>query len=68
MGACTSIIHGINQSKSLKYRIELMDIILSLVQRMVKEPKNINSRYKYAYRIMIRFFPKKKQFQMMLKD
>lgn len=58
MGACTSIIHGIEKSKSSKYREKLMDLVSPLVQRMVEEPHNKNSRYKHANRIMIRFFPK----------
>lgn len=57
MGACIGIIHGIHKSKKSKYREELMDCILPLVQRMIKEPKNKNSHYQHANRIMIRFFP-----------
>jgi len=57
MGACTSIIHGIQSSKRSKYREELIDMILPLVKRMIEEPQNINSRYQHANRIMIRFFP-----------
>jgi len=60
MGACSSIIHGIKRSKRSIYREELMDIILPLVERMIKNPQNINSRYQHANRIMIRFFPKDK--------
>jgi len=60
MGACTSIIHGIQQSRTSRYREELMDIISPLVKRMINEPKNTNSRYQHANRIMIRFFPKEK--------
>lgn len=60
MGACTSIIHGIKESKASKYREELMDLLLPLVERMMRNPKNLNSRYKYANRIMIAFFPKEK--------
>ena len=60
MGSIVSIIHGIKESKRSKYREELMDLILPLVKRMIKEPENKNSRYKHANRIMIRFFPKKR--------
>lgn len=58
MGACISIIHGLNRSKKSKYREELLDLIMPLVKRMIKEPKNRNSHYGHANRIMIRFFPK----------
>ncbi len=37
-----------------------MNLIFPLVQRRIKEPENINSEYKYANRIMIKFFPKEK--------
>lgn len=60
MGACTSIIHGIRKSKTSKYREELMDIVLPLVERMINEPYNKSSRYQHSNRIMIRFFPKGK--------
>ncbi len=60
MGACTSIIHGIQKSNASRYREELMDLILPLVKRMITKPQNINSKYQYVNRIMIRFFPKEK--------
>ncbi len=60
MGAVTTIIHGLEVSNRAEYRKELIDLILPLVQRMIKEPKNINSSYKHANRIMISFFPKEK--------
>jgi hypothetical protein len=60
MGAVTNIIHGFEKSKSANCRIELLDLLLPLVQRMVREPKNRNSSYSHYNRIMIRFFPKQK--------
>ncbi|GAB4452663.1 MAG: hypothetical protein Fur0028_08160 [Bacteroidales bacterium] len=60
LGAVTSIIHGIEDSKSASYRRELLNLILPLVKRMIVEPYNKNSSYKHANRIMIRFFPKQK--------
>lgn len=60
MGACVSIIHGIQNSKKSKYKENLLDIIFPLVDRMINNPNNINSGYKYAKRIMIRFFPMEK--------
>jgi len=60
MGATTTIIHGFEKSKSANCRIELLDILLPLVQRMVREPKNKNSSYSHYNRIMISFFPKQK--------
>jgi hypothetical protein len=56
MGACTSIIHGINKSNTSKYREELMDFILPLLNSMMNWTNNV--KYKHAKRIMIRFFPK----------
>lgn len=60
IGAVTNIIHGFENSKSANNRIELLDLILPLVQRMIKEPQNKNSKYAHSNRIMIRFFPKEK--------
>ncbi|GAB6283202.1 MAG: hypothetical protein STSR0008_19590 [Ignavibacterium sp.] len=60
MGAVTNIIHGFEKSKSSNCRVELLDILLPLVQRMIKEPKNKNSSYSHYNRIMISFFPKEK--------
>ena len=60
LGLCKSILHGVEESKSAKYRKELMDLILPLFERMIKEPKTINSKYAHSNRIMIRFFPKEK--------
>ncbi|MHB8853514.1 MAG: hypothetical protein ACYC6P_09205 [Ignavibacteriaceae bacterium] len=60
MGASTNIIHGFDVSNRSKYRIELLDIILPLVQRMMREPKNKNSSYSHSSRIMMSFFPKEK--------
>lgn len=60
MGVCVSMFHGVQTSKTSKYREELMDIILPLVRRTNKEPNNKNSRYQHSNRIMIRFFPLEK--------
>lgn len=60
MGAVTNIIHGFDVSISANYRVELIDILIPLVQRMINKPNNKNSHYKHANRIMIRFFPKEK--------
>lgn len=60
MGAVTSLIHGIEQSKTSLYREKLMEIIFPLVKRMVENPQNQNSRYRYANRIIVRFFPREK--------
>jgi len=60
MGAVTNIIHGFEVSKSAIYRIELLEILFPLVKRMIKQPKNKNSSYKYYNRIMISFFPKER--------
>lgn len=60
MGAITNIIHGFEHSNRSNYRIELLDLLLPLAQRMIKEPKNINSSYAHSNRIMISFFPKRK--------
>lgn len=58
LGASTSIIHGIDKSKSSKYREELADLYLPLLKRLIENPNNKKSRYEYYKRIMIRFFPK----------
>jgi len=62
LGVSTSIIHGIEKSNTSKYREELADLYLPLFQRIIKEPKNVNSSYQYYNRIMIRFFPREKTF------
>ncbi|MEJ5228317.1 hypothetical protein [Thermodesulfovibrio sp.] len=57
LGACTSIIHGINEnSKASQYRKKLMDTIYPLLNEMVANPRGY-SKYNHANRIMIRFFP-----------
>ena len=38
----------------------LADIFSPLLERMINEPPNKNSRYEHYNRIMIRFFPKTK--------
>lgn len=58
MGSITNIIHGFEDSNRSKYRIELLDMMLPLVQRMVREAKNINSSFSHHNRIVISFFPK----------
>lgn len=60
LGLSTSIIHGIDQSKRSKYREELSNKFLPLLKRMINNPYNKNSRYKYLNRIAIGFFPKEK--------
>jgi len=60
MGVTTSIIHGVEDSKATEYRKPLMDLAVPLVQRMIDAPKNRNSNFQYANRIMIAFFPKTK--------
>jgi len=60
LGLCVGLLHGIEQSKRAKFRIELADLFLPLFKRMIYEPQNPNSSYKHKGRIMIRFFPKEK--------
>jgi hypothetical protein len=60
MGAITNIIHGFEASNRSNYRIELLDMLLPLTQKMIREPKNKNSPYSHSNRIMISFFPKQK--------
>ncbi len=60
LGVSTSIIHGIEKSKSSKYREELADLYLPLFKRIIKNPQNIRSRFEYYNRILVRFFPKEK--------
>lgn len=60
LGLCKNLLHGIKESKSSEYKKELLDIFLPLFERMINEPRNKNSRYEHANRIMIRFFPKSK--------
>ncbi|WKZ69977.1 MAG: hypothetical protein QY331_01750 [Melioribacteraceae bacterium] len=60
MGAVTNIIHGFEESNRAKYRIELLELLLPLVQRMLREPNNKKSSYLHSNRIIMRFFPKEK--------
>lgn len=60
MGAATTIIHGFEKSKSANIRIELLDLLLPLIHRMISEPKKKNSSYQYYNRIMMSFFPKER--------
>jgi len=60
LGVSTSIIHGIEKSKSSKYREELADLYSPLFSRVVNEPRNKNSKYQHYNRIITRFFPRDK--------
>ncbi len=59
LGLCKTLLHGIDlNSKSYRYKKELLELSLPLFERMINEPQNFNSSYAHANRIMIRFFPK----------
>lgn len=58
LGASTSIIHGINESKNSKYREELAKIYYPLFSRVIYNSKNKTSRYSHYNRIIARFFPR----------
>lgn len=60
LGVSTSIIHGINRSSKSHYREELADLYTPLLKRLIENPNNINSSYKYYKRIGISFFPREK--------
>ena len=60
LGVSVSLLHGIQRSNRSKYREELAEMFSPLFNRMINEPKNINSSYRHANRIMIRFFPRDK--------
>ena len=59
LGATMSVLSGLGNSKK-KYKEELLKLYSPLVKRIIEFPGNINSRYKYHNRIMIKFFPEKK--------
>ena len=60
LGVTTSIIHSIKKSNKSKYREELVDVYLPLLEKLIDKPENKNSSYKYYNRITVRFFPKEK--------
>jgi hypothetical protein len=60
LGVSTNLLHGIEKSKSSKYREELADLYAPLLTRFINEPSNKYSSYRYYRRIIIRFFPKDK--------
>jgi len=60
LGASTSIIHGIEKSRTSKYREELADLYVPLLSRLMESPNNKNSGYEYHKRIMFRFFPRER--------
>lgn len=60
LGASTSIIHGIEKSNNSKYREELADLYLPLLNRIVNEGNNRNSSYRHYKRVAISFFPREK--------
>lgn len=60
LGVTTSIIHSFERSRRTIYREELCEIYLPLLERLIHNPDNKNSSYKYYNRILIRFFPKEK--------
>lgn len=59
LGATVNIIHGFENPKSSRSKIkkELLELISPLIQRIINNPLNPNSRFDYANRIIIRFFP-----------
>ncbi len=63
MGAAVTIIHGLPRSNKSNYKEKLCRLIFPLIERMINNPKNVNSSYEYANRIMIRFFPRQKTVQ-----
>jgi hypothetical protein len=62
LGAVVNIIHGLKNPNSNRAKVkkELIDLILPLIQRIMENPSNKNSKYQYANRIIIRSFPKDK--------
>jgi len=57
LGLCVGLLHRIGTGKKKEYREELLNLFLPLFERIIKNPKNPNSRYQYKDRIIIRFFP-----------
>lgn len=60
LGLSTSILHGIPESKSSNYREGLLQKYFPLFERLIKQPSNRNSSFKYYKRLAISFFPKEK--------
>jgi len=60
LGLCVGLLHRIGTGKKNEYREELLNLFLPLFERIIKNPKNPNSRYQYKDRIIIRFFPYEK--------
>ena len=60
LGLCVGLLHRIGTGKKKEYREELLNLFLPLFERIIKNPKNPNSRYQYKDRIIIRFFPYEK--------
>lgn len=58
LGVTTSIIHSIQKSNKSKYKEELIELYLPLLERLINNPQNKKSRYNYYNRIIVRFFPK----------
>lgn len=62
LGAIVNLIHGLEnpESKKSQNKKKLLQLLLPLCKRMMKESGNPNSSYQHKNRIMIRFFPKEK--------
>lgn len=60
LGVSTCLMHGVEDSNSSKYRNELLELYYPLLDKMMSEPGNSNSRYGHHRRLLIRFFPIKK--------
>lgn len=58
LGLSTSILHGVIDSNISKYRVKLCKKYCPLFAKIINNPRNINSHYRYANRIMISFFPR----------
>ncbi len=60
LGASVNILHGVDRGSRSQNKEELIDLYFPLFKRMILEPENKNSSYKYFNRISIEFFPYEK--------
>jgi hypothetical protein len=65
LGAITNYIH---YSSKKKKREELTHILSPLIERIIKNPRNNKSKYNYARKQQIRFFPSRENFYYNVKD
>jgi len=60
LGASVNILHGVDDGVRSLNKEEIIDLFFPLFERLILNPYNKNSSYKYFKRMAVDFFPKEK--------